>query len=200
MANANAPRGLVPYCDTNGRLWTGAANLYYIPSTVAVNLFIGDPVLVTGGADANGIPAVDIATAGATNYITGPIVSIVNGGSPQLAPIPVTQGLPPYHPASTAQYILVADDPNLLFSIQEDSVGGAMAAGAAMANADLVAGAGSTTTSQSGWMLDSSTVGTGSTLQMRVLRLLQQSDNIIGAYAKWLVRMNLCSQSNPTGV
>lgn len=200
MANANAPRGLVPYCDTNGRLWTGAANLYYVPSSVAINLFVGDPVLVTGGADANGIPAVDIATAAGGTYISGSIVSIVTGGAPQLAPIPVTQGLPPYHQASTAGYVLVADDPNLLFYAQEDSVGGSMPAGSAMSNVDLIAGAGSTITAQSGWQLDSSTVNTTPTLQMRILRLLQQTDNLIGTNAKWLVKMNLCSQSNPTGV
>ena len=39
------------------------------------------------------------------------MVGIVAGGEPI---IPVTRDLTIYHPASTAQYILVADDPDLL--------------------------------------------------------------------------------------
>lgn len=199
MANANTPRGLVPYKYTSGAPYNGAANIYYVPSSYATALYLGQPLIATGASDANGIPVVQTATAGATNYIIGAMVGIVDGGDPV---VPVTQGLPVYHPASTSQYILVADDPNLLFWAQEDSVGGAItAATAGTKNIDLVAGAGSTVTGWSGWMLDSSTIGTGATLQMRIVSGLQEADNTIGsAYAKWLVRPNLSSYTNTTGI
>lgn len=199
MANANTPRGLVPYKYTSGAPYNGSANIYYVPSDYATALYLGQPLIATGASDANGIPVVQTATAGATNYIIGPMVGIVDGGNPVVG---VTQNLPIYHPASTAQYILVADDPNLLFWAQEDSVGGAITvATAGTKNIDLVAGAGSTATGWSGWMLDSNTIGTGATLQMRIVGGLQEPDNTMGsAYAKWLVRPNLSSYTNTTGI
>jgi len=202
MANANTPRGLVPYKYTWGQPYNGAYNVYYVPSTYATALYVGDPVIATGASDANGIPVVQIATAGAGNYVLGPIVSIVNGGDPNLPDIPVLQSSPVYHPASTSQYVLVADDPNLLHWAQEDSVGGAIAtATSGMKNIDLVAGSGSTYTGQSGWMIDSSTIGTGATLQMRIVQALREIDNTPGSsYCKWLVRTNLSSFTNTTGV
>lgn len=201
MANANTPKGLIPYRRYDGSVWNGSANLYYVPATYAVNLFIGLPLIPTGASDANGIPVVAIATAGATNYTVGPMVSIATGGTPQ---VPITRDMPVYHPASTGQYVLVADDPNLLFWVQEDSVGGSIdPATSGMKNADLIAGAGSTVTGFSGWMLDSSTIGTGNTKQLRIMSALQEVDNVVGtsdSYAKWLVKINLHSVLNPTGV
>lgn len=199
MANPNTPRGLIPYKYASGAPYNGSANIYALASDYATALYQGDPLIPTGASDANGIPYVQIATAGGGAYALGSFVSIVNGGNPV---IPVTQGLPIYHPASTGQYILVADDPNLLYWIQEDSVGGAVAmATAGMKNADLIAGAGSTATGQSGWMLDSSTVNTTPTLQLRLMGGLQEADNVMGsAYAKWLVRLNLSSITRATGV
>jgi hypothetical protein len=199
MANPNTPRGLIPYRYTSGAPYNGSANIYAVASDYAVALYLGQPLVATGASDANGIPYVQTATAGSAAYTLGPMVGIVDGGNPVVA---VVQNLPIYHPASTLQYILVADDPNLLFWIQEDSAGGAVAmATAGMKNADLVAGSGSTATGWSGWMLDSNTVNTTNTLQLRLISGLQEADNTMGAnYAKWLVKINLHSLTNTTGV
>lgn len=197
MANANVPRGLIPYRDIYGRVWSGAANVYYVSSAYATNVFIGDPVIaVDSQNDANGVPAVQVATAGASNYITGSVVGIVAYGQPIIA---VTRDLPIYRPGSTAQYILVADDPALLFEIQEDSVGGAIANTGSSKNANLVSGTGSTITGYSGWQLQSSSVATTSTLQLRLVRPLDQTDNVLGVNAKWLVKLNLSQFGNATG-
>lgn len=192
MANGNAARGLVPLRYKNGAPYNGAATRYYVGTGVATNLFVGDPVLVSGDGDAAGTPGVVLATAGATNYITGAIVGIES-----LTPSAI---LTNYHPASTAGYILVADDPNLVFAVQEDSDVSNIAAADISGNVDLVSGTGSTYTGQSGWMLNSNTVGTGATLQARILGLLQAPDNAIGTYGKWLIEINLHSQRNLTGV
>lgn len=199
MANPNTPRGLVPYRYASGAMYNGSASIYSVPASYGTALYIGDPVVATGASDANGIPVVQIATAAGGAYTLGPIISVVNGGDPV---VPVTQGLPIYHPASTNQYVLVADDPDLLFWIQEDSVGGSIAmATAGMKNADLVAGSGSTVTGWSGWMLDSSSIATTNTLQLRLIGGLQEADNTMASsYAKWLVRINLQSIRNLTGV
>lgn len=195
MANVNAPFGLRPYRYRSGAPYNGAANLYRIPSTDANNYFIGDPVLPAGTSDANGIPDVTICTAGASNYVLGPIVSIAPGGEPVVA---VTRDLPIYRQASTATYVLVADDPWLIFAIQETAN---MGTTAPMNNANLSAGSGgSTNTGLSSWQLNSTGFGTGNTLQMRVLRLLHEADNVVGTNARWLAQINLHSLTNLTGV
>ncbi|MDE2099603.1 MAG: hypothetical protein KGL39_20290 [Patescibacteria group bacterium] len=199
MANANTARGLVPYKYVSGAPYNGAANIYNVPATYATALYLGQPLVATGASDANGIPVLQTASAGGGAYTIGPMVGIVDGGDPVVA---VTRDLPIYHPASTNQYILVADDPNLLFWIQEDSVGGSIAmATAGMKNADLIAGNGSTVTGWSGWMLDSSSINTTNSLQLRLISGLQEADNTMASsYAKWLVKINLHSLTNTTGV
>ena len=192
MANSNAPTGLTPRRYRNGSPWMGACRTYYVPATDATAIGIGDPVILAGDGDAAGVPAVTLATAGATNRITGVCVGLRPGGNSTLIP-------PRLRAASTAEYILVADDPDLLFEVQEDSAGGALAATNISQNADLVAGTASTTTGQSAWQLDSSTAGTGATLQMRIVGLQQRADNVIGANAKWLVSINLPTETGAAG-
>lgn len=200
MANANAPRGLLPYRHYDGSVWNGSANVYYVNSSYATSLFIGDPVISNhSDNDANGIPAVRLATAGgASTPVLGVVVGIVNAGNP---PITVTRDLPIYRPASTAQYILVADDPTLLFMVQDDGTGSSQS-GWSSQNASLVSGTGSTVTGYSGWQLGGSTVNTTSTLQVRILRPLDQTDNVVGtggANAKWLVKFNFHQMLLSTG-
>lgn len=191
MANSNAPRGLIPYKMSVAAAFNGAANIYYLASG---SLYVGDPVIPTGTSDANGIPGVTLATAGAGNYLLGSMISIVAGGQPV---IPVLQNDPVY--ATGPQYILVADDPNTIFEVQDN---GTIGADGSMANVDLVSGSGSTVTGYSGWQLNAATpAGTGNTLQMRLLRPLPQEDNdVTTANAKWLTRINLHSLTNLTGV
>ena len=56
-------------------------------------------------------------------------------------------------------------------------------------------------TGVSGWMLDSSTLNTTNTLQLRIHRPVARSDNDPTLdYAKWLVSINLHSVRNLTGV
>lgn len=193
MANANVARGLIPYRYIWGAPYSGSANMYFVPSSYATALFVGDPVdIVSGSNDANGIPAVQIATVGSP--ILGVVVSIIDGGQP---PIAVTRDLSPWHLASTAQYLMIADDPNLIHMIQDDASAQATAPKLfAGKNANLVSGSGSTTTGYSGWQMAASTVATTNTLDVKIIMPLQQADNTIGATAntnmnaKWLVKLN----------
>lgn len=193
MANANVARGLIPYRHYDGSVWNGSANIYYVPASYGTALFVGDPVdIVSASNDAGGIPAVQLATVGSP--IVGTVVGIVNGGDPIIG---ITRDLPVYHPASTAQYILVADDPTLLFWVQDNASTQATAPNLwSSKNANLVAGAGSTVTGYSGWQLAASTVALTNTLDVKIMRALTQSDNVIGTAAntnmnaKWLVKLN----------
>ena len=202
MANANVARGLVPYRKFDGGYWTGAGNIYYIAAGYGTALYIGDPVVTHSASnDANGTPAIQLGASGSP--IIGCFMGIVNGGPLASTPITVTRDLPIYHPASTAQYCLVADDPNLLFYIQDDASAQATAANLWPGlNANLVTGTGSTNTGYSGWQLQSSSVQTTNTLDLKIMGALNQPDNVIGTvantntHAKWLVKINNHQYSN----
>lgn len=184
MANADAPFGLRPVRYLSGAPYNGAANKYYIPATDTDSAaFIGSLVKLTGGADADGIPVVT------ANVSTGnPVVGVVVGV------VPETRDSLTYRANSTARYVWVADDPTLLFEVQEDSVGGALAATAAGATCQLTGfTSGSTTTGLSAIELDSSNVSETSDTDddVRIISLVQRPDNAVGTNAKWLVRLNV---------
>jgi hypothetical protein len=189
MANTNNPEGLKPVRYKSGAPYNGACNIYYVPASDGTALYVGDPVIIAGDADAAGVPTCTRATAGSAGRITGVVVGVRN--TPSLT----TR----YRAASTAQYVYVADDPNLLFEIQEDAVGGALAAVDVGLNADLISGSGSTVTGLSGFQLDTSTKATTATLQLRIEGFVRREDNAIGANAKVLVGINLPTETGAAG-
>jgi len=182
MPNTNAPSGFRPVRYASGTDYQGGGNIYHVPASDATALFIGDPVVLAGSADANGVATVAKSTVG--GRVTGVVVGFV--------PSPAFTTM--YRPASVAAYAIVADDPNLIFEVQEDAVGGALAAADVGLNADMILGAGVTATGMSGTQLDTSTKATTATLGWRIEGFVQRADNEIGANAKVLVRNNL-----PTG-
>lgn len=190
MANSDSPQGLVPVRDKNGKPYNGAGNLYHVAVGDAQVIAAGDPVLVTGTSDANGIPTVTRATAGATNYSTGVMMGLTNGeGTLTRDDGLVTTTL-------TSQYILVCDDPDVVFEAQ-CNVGFAVTD--MSANADFVAAAANTLgTSQ--FEVDSTSFGVGNTKQLKVIGLSRKVNNEVGTNAKILVMFNLHSQRNALGV
>lgn len=190
------PFGLMPVRYKSGAPYNGAANVYSVASGEANNLFVGDPVILSGTGDADGVPGVGLAAAGAR--ITGVIVGFApNPAGTAGSTSALNRG---YRTASTADYVLVADDPNLLFEATEDAVGGALAVTDIGNNLDLVAGTGSTYTKQSGYMLDSSTKAT-TTAQVRLVGLSQRANNTIGSTSTvWLVSIVEGTQAPDTGV
>lgn len=184
MANADAAFGLRPVRYLSGAPYNGAVNKYYIPATDTDSAaYIGSVVKLTGGADADGI-AVVTANVATSNPVVGVVVGVV----------PTTADSLTYRANSTARYVLVADDPNLLFEVQEDSEGGALAATAVGATCNLIGfTGGSTTTGLSSMELDSSALSETSDTDddVRIIQFVQRPDNAIGAWGRWLVRLNV---------
>ncbi|WP_230690792.1 hypothetical protein, partial [Streptococcus pneumoniae] len=86
-------------------------------------------------------------------------------------------------------YILVCDDPNVIFEVQEIGTGTALAATDVGPNANLVAGTNNGYIS--GAMLDNSTEAVTVGLDVKLLGLSQSvTPNAFGAYAKWRVKIN----------
>jgi hypothetical protein len=182
MANTDAPRGLRPVRYISGAPYNGATNRYCVPASDGTAIYIGGLVKPAGSADADGVMTVtgNVSTG---NQVLGVVVSVE----------PVTADSTIYRAASVLRYVNVADDPNLLFEIQEDSVGGALAVTAVGNTADLATiTSGSTSTGLSSMELDSSTAtATGDgTEDVLIIRLAQRPDNEINTEAKWLVRLN----------
>lgn len=185
MANTNVAFGLKPVRDASGAPYNGATEMFYVPSSDGTALFIGDPVVKAGSADTNGVATV---TRGA---VGGPFSGVVQGFMPD-----GTTNLVGYRAASTAAYVLVCTDPDILYEVQEDAVGGALAAVDVGLNASIIVAAGSTYTKRSGTMLDTSTKATTATLDLKIMGFVQRPDNAIGANAKVLVKINNNTDSN----
>jgi hypothetical protein len=198
MPNIDAPRGAIPVMHLDGSPWNGKVNMYLVPSADATALFVGDFVkshgsagaegLVVNGQDVWGMPTVIQAAAG--NTLRGVVVGFL----PNQSDLSVRHRV-----ASTNRIALVADGPDVVFEIQEDSDGGALAVTDIGENADIVVGTGSSTTGQSAMELDSSTHTTGSA-NLRILGLVKKVDNGIGTNAKFLVVINEHELKSTSGV
>ena len=189
MANIDKPMGLQAVRHRNGAPFNGAGSLYYVDGTNSAAIAPGDPVTVTGSADAFGIPAVDLSTAGDDNAITGAVIGRTNGEGVLL------QDDSPTLPATTEGYLLVADDPDLVFEAQTTTIAATDISG----NANLQAGTSSL--NLSGWEVNGTAYATTATFQVKVLRLVRSVDNELGANAKVEVMINNHTQAhNSAGV
>lgn len=181
MANANTPFGLKPVKDAYNGYVTGGERQYSVAAGDGTAIFIGDLVTLAGTSQViNGQTFSDVVRSATGDVFQGVVTGV----------LPVTQESTTYRAASTQRIVYVVDDPNALFEIQEIGTGTPLTANDIGLNADVVVAAGSTTTGLSGTMLSNSTEATTNTLDVKIVGLVNQADNDVGQYAKWLVRLN----------
>lgn len=187
MANANTPFGLKPVREAGSGVHNGGLNQYFHAAADGTALYIGDPVIKSGSADPSGVyPSVIRATA--AGAITGVVCGFLPDG------VTNANG---YGAASTAYYVLVDDDPDTLFEIQEDGVGGALAIADVGLNADYIVAAGNAYTKRSGVMLDTSTKATTAGLPLKIVAVTPRPNNEVGsANSKVLVKINLHTEAH----
>ena len=195
MANANQPCGLKPVKSLISGDYDGRGNVYYIPSTDSTSSYYpGDLVRLTGGADANGIPGIQKYAAGDGATLGQGAVGVViavgtnpNGPWANLSDLTKTSA-----PQTKAQayYALVADDPFLIFEVQEIGTGTALTEAAVGLNCNLSITAAQSTGFLSATVLDNSTEAVTIGLDVKLLGLSRTPGNAYGAYAKWLVMIN----------
>lgn len=194
MANTDRPFGAKPVGHITGAPWNGQFNIYYVPSGDGTAIYKYDFVESAGSADSTGMyPSVQQATAG--NYVRGVAIGFGSNPEQMINPSDLEED---YRAADTERYVAVIDDPDVIFEMQEDSVGGALAKTDAGSNADFVVGSGSTTTGLSGMEIDSGEAGTGADA-LRLLRIVNRPDNELGTNAKWLIRINYHELRYTTG-
>lgn len=191
MANLDAPRGLNPVRYQSGKAYTGATARYRKEASVILG--IGDPVVLTGSsstagtnnADRDGIPLVTRAAA-ASGTITGVVMSMEIDSSGD------RETHNKHMAAADTGYVYVADDPDLIFEIQEDSDGNNLVVGDVGEGVDIAVANANTSTGYSNVEIDSSTSAaqSGNADQLRVMQKVQREDNALGANCKWEVLIN----------
>lgn len=184
---AVAPFGLRPVGTLSGTPWTGSIKQYLIPAADGTAVFVGDMLKTDGGVGAanlvvNGIDCSGIPTGIQGNHATGTVdvVGVVVGFLPDHSNLATR-----YRVASTNRIALVCTDPNTIFEIQEDGVGGTcLAATAGGGMATLIANTGNTTTGVSKLAIDSSVaITTTNTLPVKVLGLSRKPGARVGTSA-----------------
>lgn len=184
MANLNAPAGLSPVMYRNGNFWNGQTRLYGIAATDTNPYYVGDVVKIdaTNFADANGIPFVTRATAGATirGVVTAIGIALPYGfqGGPFINPNDLTKNFRPTGAQAVNYYVAVCDDPDVIFEVQEDTTSTPGLASAMTKNANLTIANPATGVVVSGITLNSGSYAVTATLNVKVMQAVQRSDNL----------------------
>lgn len=165
------------YCPNPKPMTCNSANAVYV----------GDAVIASAdGASADGIRECDIAPDG------GAILGVVVGIEVE------SYNSPRYKTtATTARTLLVETDPAIIYAIQEDTTGGALAATNVGNVIDLdLNGTGSSISGKSANVLDSSTAAAGSSATLLIVGKHQDIDNAIGTTSTvWEVVINEIQQA-----
>ncbi len=205
MASVSRINGFRPVKTITGAPYNGQANLYFVPASDSSVIMVGDAVKLAGDARAaSGVPTVT-RVSGATDIPLGVVVGIVfSGVANEASNVPPVTDLntPVYRRASTDRYLLVADDPNLIYEVQY--AGTSVAAATVTANVGLngqfTTTAGSTATGSSGMQLDSSGLATTATLPLKIVGIPSRPDNIPGdTYISYYVKLNSSTFATGTG-
>lgn len=173
MANADAPFGFVPVRSMSGNAIR--TNKYTITSTLAENIFSGDLCILT----ADGVITPHTATETNNIGVFAGVSYTASDGS---------YVYKEYWPSGTTATNIVAyvyDDPYIVFKVMSDGSPAQTNIGNC---ADVVATAGSTTTGQSKFQLNS-TMGTG-TATAKIIGLYDSPENAFGANAVVEVLIN----------
>jgi hypothetical protein len=156
---------------------------------------VGDAVKLAGDARAaSGAPTV--TRCGATDIPVGVVVGILfSGVGNEVTNVPAVNDLntPVYRRASTDRYLLVADDPTLIYEVQYagTSVAAATITANVGQNGQFTTTAGSTTSGSSGMQLDSTGLATTATLPLKIVGFPQRPDNVPGdVYFSYYVMLN----------
>ena len=168
MANIDAAFGLRPIAKVGSAPGgTTGTTKYSIADNQGTAIFTGDPVKFKNDG------TVEAGTAGdpSCGVFMGCFYTDPSTSKPTFRN---------FFPASLSPgdaIAFVADDPDQLFIIQQDSVANNIVAADLNLNADFVAGAGSTTTGMSKYEVDSSSKNTTATLNLKVLDFYSAPSN-----------------------
>ena len=191
MANIDAAFGLRPIAKVGSAPGgTTGTTKYSIGDNQSTAIFTGDPVKYKNDG------TIEVATA--SDALLGVFMGCFYTDP--------TTGKPTYRnyfPASLSPgdaIAFVADDPDQMFVAQKDSVGSNLVAADLNLNANMVFGAGSTTTGISGVEIDSSTGAVTATHQVRLVDFYDTPSNDATANnSELVIKINNHSLNGGTG-
>jgi len=191
MANIDAAFGLRPIAKVGSAPGgTTGTTKYSIGDNQSTAIFTGDPVKYKNDG------TIEVATA--SDALLGVFMGCFYTDP--------TTGKPTYRnyfPASLSPgdaIAFVADDPDQMYVAQQDSVGSNLVAADLNLNANLIFGAGSTTTGISGVEIDSSTGAVTATHQVRLVDFYDTPSNDATANnSELVIKINNHSLNGGTG-
>jgi hypothetical protein len=191
MANIDAAFGLRPIAKVGSAPGgTTGTTKYSIGDNQSTAIFTGDPVKYKNDG------TIEVATA--SDALLGVFMGCFYTDP--------TTGKPTYRnyfPASLSPgdaIAFVADDPDQMFVVQQDSVGSNLVAADLNLNANLIFGAGSTTTGVSGVEIDSSTGAVTATHQVRLIDFYDiPSNDATANNSELVIKINNHSLNGGTG-
>lgn len=194
----NRPFGLSPIRHGNGNAYNAQLITYRVPAADGSQYSIGDPVMQVAGSDANGIPNVQKhnGTIAARGIVCG--VAIPQPNLPSLAgnPLPIYPSVPATK-GGVDYYLLVCDDPDIVFMAQDDGItAGNLVAASANLNSNLTIANPSQPYQLSGVVLLSTSFAVTASFPVKLMGLVQEQaipgggPNAFGAFAVWLCRWN----------
>lgn len=198
MANTSKISGFRPVKHITGAPYNGQANIYEVPAGEAVPVFVGDLVKLSDSAATAGVPACESFCAASSQVVSGNVLGAVVGVlNTKFDPLDgtmttgsVSLDAPIYRPASTKQFVLVADSPDLIFEAEADA---AVPAATVGLNADVGASA-HTIPLASGtspmYVYTTTAPSASATRPLQIVGVVKRPDNEINAaYNKVLVKI-----------
>ncbi len=204
MANTSKINGFKPVKHITGAPYNGQANIYEVPAGEVVPVFVGDLVKLSDAAATSMYPAVEAVVAASSQITAGPIlgavVGIVNVKQDPITGVmsggSIALDTPVYRPASTKQFVLVADSPDLIYEAEADasvalaSIGLNVGVGASAHTNPLLNGASPM------YVYSTTAPDTTSTRPLQIVGLVNRPDNEVGANSKVYVRINVHTYGN----
>lgn len=177
MSSVSRVNGFSPVKFITGAPYNGQANLYFADSGNSDVIMVGDVVKLAGNSRSpTGAPTVARHAGGATEAAVGVVTGIIYSGVGDVQNVPPVTDLevPIYRRASTNRYLLVADDPTLVYEAQ---VNGAFVTDDVSTNCEVDVTAGNTSTGASGMSIDIANKGTTATLPLKIVGFPNRPDN-----------------------
>ncbi len=200
MSSVSRLNGFRPVRTLSASGFNGQSNTYFMPTTDASVVMVGDLVKLAGdGRTPTGVPTITRAVAG--DAVVGVVVGIPLSGQGDVNGVPDVSNLNVfnYRRANTAQYVMVVDDPMAEFVAQASAAGSFTTADIGL-NVNFRATAGNTTTGTSGMDIDMATKATTATLPLKIIGYQYRMDNAIGdAFIDLRVKINNHQYASGTG-
>lgn len=180
--------------------WNGQSSTYFVPSTDATVIMVGDLVKLAGAGRApTGVATVTRAAAG--DAVVGVVVGVPLSGQGDVNGVPDVSNLNVfnYRRANTDSYLMVVDDPSVVFEAQASAAASFALADIGL-NANFRATAGNATTGTSGMDIDIASKAATATLPLKILGFPYRLDNTFGdAFLSLYVKINNHQYAAGTG-